>query len=211
MVQGEQSATARRSGRGPITRRLVQALHIPRGESVTIGIILDRLGPDAFGIALLLLSLPMVIPMPGPIGFPLGCLIGLLAIQALRGAKNPTLPTFIRERPVSRRLLRSILVRSLPWMARAERHVREERLSWLTGRAVRVLLAVPVLLLAVAIILPLGNSIPAVALIVLAVGWIVRDGAAVLIAFALSIAALAWCVFLVIAGVTAIDWLASIF
>ncbi len=176
-----------------------------------MGSILDRLGPDGFGIALLLLALPMIIPAPGPIGFPLGCLIVILAMQALRGASSLSLPAFIRKRPVSRRLLRSILARSLPCMARTERYLREQRLSWLTGRAARAVQAVPVLLLAIAILLPLGNTVPALALAALAFGWIVRDGVAVLVAIILSIAALAWCVFLLVAGATAVDWLVSAF
>ena len=64
------------------------------------------------------------------------------------------------------------------------------------------MLALPLLLLALAIMLPIpfGNLAPAVVVMAFALGFIARDGAAVLVGLVLSLAALAWTGLLPFAG-----------
>jgi hypothetical protein len=70
-----------------------------------------------------------------------------------------------------------------------------------------MILALPLFLLALAIILPIpfGNFAPALALVAFALGFMARDGLAVLLALGLSVAALAWAGLLLVVGTALVD------
>lgn len=196
-------------GAGPATRGLLTLAGGLPGERVSLGAIVDRLGTDGLGFVLLLLTLPTLIPVPGPFGMVFGALIALVALQLVSGRRTLWLPERLRRRTLPTPVLRGVIAQSLPWIARIEGWLREDRLPALTGQRARAVLAVPLLLLALAIVLPipLGNVAPATALIVFALGFLARDGGMILVALALSLAALAWTGFLLVAGASALTWL----
>ncbi|OAH18524.1 hypothetical protein AX289_31485 [Methylorubrum populi] len=183
-----------------------------RQERVTVGELFDRLGPEGLGLALLLLTLPTLIPVPGPIGITFGALIALVAIQVMIGAGALWLPQVLRSRTLPSAILRGVIARALPWLARAEHWLHERRLASLTGRRARAVVALLLLPLAVAIILPIpfGNVGPALALIAFSLGFMARDGAAILLAVILGLAALAWTGFLFMAGAALLEWGAAL-
>jgi hypothetical protein len=172
-----------------------------------LGEVFDRLGSEGFGLALLLLTLPTLIPIPGPVGMTFGTLIALLALQVMVGARALWLPAVLHRRPLPRAALRGVIAWTLPWLTRAERFLEEGRLARLAEGRVRVLLAVPLLLLGIALTLPIpfGNVAPALALIAFAVAFMGRDGAVTLIALVLSVVALAWAGLLVFAGAAILE------
>lgn len=194
--------------RGAITRHVLDTAGLLRKERVTLGEVFDRLGPDGFGLALLLLTLPTLIPVPGPLGMTFGTLIALVALQVMVGARALWLPSVLHRRPLPNAALRRVIARALPWLSWAEGWLKEGRLAPLAGGRMRVLLAIPLLLLGVALTLPIpfGNVAPALALVAFAVGFMGRDGAVTLVALILSIAALAWTGFLLAAGAALLDW-----
>lgn len=198
--------------RGPITRRLVDLVRSLRGERVTLGEVVDELGPEGFGLALLILALPALFPIPGPVGMTFGSLILVLSLQLLTGARSLWLPGFLRRRTLPSDTLRDVIRRSLPWLGRAERWLDECRLASLAGERLRPFLALPILLCAIAIVLPipLGNFAPALALIVFALALMAQDGLAVLMALVLSGLALAWTVVLFVAGASILAWAANL-
>lgn len=195
--------------RGPINRRLVAFARDLRGGDVTVETAFERLGPEGVGLALVLLTLPTLLPIPGPIGMTFGTLIAVVAVQMMAGGRGLWLPPAIRRRPVPRPLMRKAIAAALPWFARVEGALRESRLAPLAGPRARPLLGVPVLLLGLALVLPipLGNVAPAVAVIALALGLMARDGLAIAVALALAALALAWTGLLVVAGAAVLDWI----
>jgi len=194
---------------GPINRRLVAVARDLRQPDVTVGAAFDRLGPEGLGLALLLLTLPTLLPIPGPIGMTFGTLIALVAGQMLLGGRRLWLPSALRTRPVPAGLIRKSIAAALPWFARVEGALREQRLSAFAGPRAQALLGVPVMAMGLALVLPipLGNVAPATAVIVLALGLMARDGLAIAVALVLCAVALAWTGFLVIAGASVLDWL----
>ncbi|HEY8563991.1 MAG TPA: exopolysaccharide biosynthesis protein [Beijerinckiaceae bacterium] len=178
-----------------------------RQDRVSLGEVVDRLGAEGLGLVLLVLTLPTLIPIPGPFGITFGTLIALVALQVMTGAQGLWLPQGLRRRTVPASALRRVVAQALPWLARAERFLCEGRLKALSGRRARIVLAFPLLLLAVVIVLPipLGNVAPALALILFALGFMARDGAAVLVAIGLSVIALGWTAVLLIAGSAVLD------
>lgn len=204
--------------RGPISRRLRAVARTIRSGDLTLGELIDDLQAEGLGLTLLLLTLPALIPLPGPFGMVFGTLVAAVAIQILFGAERLWLPQRLRRRAVPPRLLRNVIRVGLDWTDRAERGLREDRLPWLTGRIARMLLALPLLLMAVTIILPipLGNMLPALALIAAAIGFMARDGLAVLLSLLIAAIAVIWTAMLLYAGASiashaadAVHWTAA--
>ncbi|WP_352930031.1 exopolysaccharide biosynthesis protein [Mesorhizobium sp. M1088] len=76
----------------------------------------------------------------------------------------------------------------MPMISRVEKVVRTGRLQILTGQAVQTPLGVPIFLLAVviALLIPFGNILPVLSLVVLAVALMERDGLVTLIGLLLA-------------------------
>lgn len=154
---------------------VVHLARVAGPQGLTLREVRDHLDERAYGLMILILSVPCLVPalygVPQIVGVP----IVLLAGQLLMGRDEPWLPDAI----LNRRIPRAWLER----MARfADRRMRwSERLSRprLRGLASGVgeRFAAGFMILATAtIVLPMTNTIPSVALVLLAVGIIQRDG-----------------------------------
>jgi hypothetical protein len=199
-----------------LSSRLAAMLH--RIESndrrdATVGEIVDKAGPA--GLELTLLALTFLTIIPGPSAFIVGALIFLIGIQALAGAERLRLPAFIRARSVRSAWLSAGLAKGASAVRRVEERLGPRRLWPLTERTTRSALAVPLLVMAVALTLPLplpfANLAPAVSLIVIALGLVVRDGVAVLLGWLASLFALAWTGALVWQSKKLIEWTIALF
>lgn len=161
-----------KSGFIGLTRQLATA---GAGEGLTLGEIRDRLDERGFGLLILILSIPCLAPalygVPQVIGVP----IILLAGQLLVGMKEPWLPQgFLTRRCPQAWLDRmaDFAEKRMGWFERLSR----PRLKVLaTGLGERFAAAF-MILATLTIVLPMVNTIPSVALAMLAVGLIQRDG-----------------------------------
>ncbi|BAM90767.1 hypothetical protein S58_47880 [Bradyrhizobium oligotrophicum S58] len=212
VAPNEEMSSAPRRHNGPISRRLLAIARTVRSDEPSVGELFDGLESEGLGLTLLLLTLPALIPLPGPFGMVFGTLVALVALQILFGAERLWLPETLRRRPVPQRLLRNVIRAGLDWAGFAERGLREERLVWLTGRPARMLLALPLLLMAVTIILPIpmGNVMPALALIAASIGFMACDGLAVLVSILIAMAAVVWTAVLLYTGAAAADYAATL-
>lgn len=181
-------------------------------ERVTMGQAFDRLGQEGLGLALLVLTLPALIPIPGPVGLTFGTLTFFIGLQVLLGAQSLWLPGILRRQTLPTSAMRRVIAASLPWLIRIERHLQESRLPRLAGPEARVLLATPVMGLAfiIALPIPFGNMAPAIALLAFAVGFLARDGLAILAAIVLATLAFGWTAILIATGASIIDWFAGL-
>jgi hypothetical protein len=179
----------------------------PQGR-ITIGDLMDALGDAGLGILLIVFALPSFIPTPGlPVGFVSGTVVALIALQVMIGRHTLWLP----ERLHNFSLPSSILIKGAAYLAKPMRFFErwlKPRHSEFTGKTARMFLALPIFILAVAIVLPipLGNQAPSIALIAYGFGLVERDGLAILAAIILSVLAMAWLAFVVIFGVEAISY-----
>jgi len=199
--------------RGPASRRLLEITRRLKQPALNIGDVVDALGAEGLGFALLVLSLPALVPSPGPVGMFFGSLVAILAVQIIMGSERLWLPARWRARTAPREMIRKIVARALPWIGRAESVLREDRLTAFTGRHARIAFALPILVMAITIVLPipLGNFAPALALIVIALGFIARDGLAVLIGLVAAALALVWTAAIFLFGAGAVAWVSSLF
>ena len=164
------------------TSEVLRDLAYTDGDRVTFGEILASLRQRAFGFAMLIFSLPSVLPMPPGIPTVCGAALAIIALNLIAVRRKLWLPKLITGKSVARADLRRVVDRVLPTLERLERFCRP-RLQFFTEPLARVLVGVVVLVLGVVMILPIpfiGNIPPAAAAAVIAVGVTERDGIVVL-------------------------------
>jgi hypothetical protein len=185
------------------SRRLERiASVLKEGRRHTVGDIADRFGRSGFGFVILLLGMPALIPIPGPFGLVFGTCLALTSLQVLAGAEQLWLPARVRRIEIDGGKLSTAIGHVSGWLRRAERWIVPRRgPSWILTHLGPVT-GLPVLLLSVMIALPvpLGNILPCVALIFLALGLIAEDGLAIVAGLVVGAIAAAWMAFLFTAG-----------
>lgn len=167
----------------PTSELLIRVVEECPGEEISIGQLIDGLGDRAFGIVLLLLTLPAAVP--GPPGIPTAFSIPILftSAQLALGHRHPWFPVFIRRRRVSRQLLLAILRRVQPPLRWLE-DICRPRLLPLTSQRGEKWIGAFVFLCALVLLNPIPipfSHLPlAIALVILLLGFVERDGAVVI-------------------------------
>jgi hypothetical protein len=162
-------------------------------EGLTIREIRDTLDERGFGLLILILSIPCLVPalygVPQVIGIP----ILLLALQILLGREEPWLPETVLKRRVSKAWLdrmADFASKRMLWFEQLSR----PRLKILACGPGERLAALMMVVATLTIIIPFTNTVPSIALALMAVGLIERDGAFVVLG---ELVALGWAGFLV--------------
>lgn len=144
-------------------------------EGLTLREIRDRLDERAFGLMILILAIPCLVPalygVPQIVGIP----ILLLAGQMLVGRQEPWLPGAVLDRRVSKAWLdrmADFATKRMRWFERLSR----PRLTLFTQGWAERAAALFMILATLTIVLPMTNTVPSVALALLSVGLIQRDG-----------------------------------
>jgi len=156
-------------------------------ERVSLGEMLSVLRGRAMPALVLLFAAPNAVPMPPGTSAVLGAPLLLLSIQWWYGI-GPWLPARLLRMTVSRRELSRWARRGAPWLQYS--HARLAVLASAPCERVAGALA-SVLALIVLLPIPLGNMLPALAISIMAIGFMRKDGAWVLGGVMLGIAALA--------------------
>lgn len=158
-------------------------------ERISVSDLLEALGDRALAAMLIVFALPNVPPMPPGTSALLGAPLVFLAAQMALDLK-PWLPTVVASRSMSRSDFATLVRRISPWMVRAERLMRP-RATLLASGPMESVVGALCLLLSIMILLPipLGNMLPALAICLLALGILERDGLWVLAGIAASVAA----------------------
>ncbi len=145
--------------------------------------VLHLLGERVFGLAILVFSLPNSLPIPSPPGFSAitGIPIILLSLQMIMGRKTFWLPERIANYQFSRAKFVHFLVKALPLIRKFER-LMHPRLLFMQSRGAECVIGGAFLLLAIVLSLPIpfGNFLPGLAMSVIALGMLERDGALII-------------------------------
>lgn len=170
----------RRLGPEPTPKRLSEILQNvaqdSTAERITVGDLLIALEGRAIGALLLVFAFPNILPTPPGLAGILGLPLIYLSSQLMLG-RLPWLPPFISKRSITRDTFVSLITRAVPWLARAERMLRQ-RLWLLTSPPAQRLLGAVCLALSLVLVLPIpfGNMLPSIAISILALGLLERDG-----------------------------------
>jgi hypothetical protein len=176
----------------------ISALLEPLAErtegSTTLREILDHFGERAIGAMLVVFSAPLVLPMPPGVSAVLGLpLIIFTAQLTVAGSRRAWLPKGLAARTLRSRDVAGVVRRILPLVRGIERLLRR-RLTWLLVPLSLRLVGLVAFLLSVIVFLPIpfGNMFPSLAIAVLGLGLVERDGLAVLIGWLVAVASLAF-------------------
>jgi len=158
---------------------------LPDGE-VPLGQLLDAFGDDGLLLLTIFLTLVFLIPVSIPgVSTAFGAAILLIGLSRLRN-KPLWIPQRLRARSIHASKLRPTLQRGLVWVQRMERVSRPHRLPGLAeGRGADLVNNLGFILAALLLMAPFGfvpfsNTLPGLALLLFAIGFLQRDGGAVL-------------------------------
>ena len=167
-------------GPEPEPLKLSQVLEKVAAEStaprISIGDLLRALDGRAFGALILVFAFPNVLPSPPGLAAVLGLPLIFLAAQLMLGRK-PWLPSFIANRSITREVFVSLITRAVPWIIRAEAMLKQ-RLWVLVSPVAQRFIGAVFLMLSLVLVLPIpfGNMLPSLAICMLALGLLERDG-----------------------------------
>jgi len=147
-------------------------------KHITIGEIVDRIDERGFGLLMLVLGLPMLIPILPPGASTLvGPIYSLLALRLIIGMDRPWLPGFVRRKELSARTLESLRRRGVPLVRRIERFSRP-RFRVLNNPVIVRVAAVNVFIMGLVLLSPAPflNTLPALSVIFIGLGLLNDDG-----------------------------------
>lgn len=164
-----------------------------KGEKFTFGSIIKRLGQRAFGIALLLFSLPSTLPFSMIPGFSalFSIPIIIFAIQMIFARKALWLPRFIADREIPHAKLAKVIKITVPYLQKIE-HLLKPRWGFMVTRVTESIVGVFILLLALMLMLPIpfSNFIYSIIIVVFSLGIVEKDGLVITIGVVLGSVAL---------------------
>lgn len=184
-----ESSTTR--ARLPLSAMLQAIARDDSRERIAVADLLAELGDRALAALLFVFAVPNVLPVPPGTSAVLGAPLVFLAAQLAFG-RRPWLPALIARRTMTRDDFATLVRRIGPWLARAERLLRP-RAERLALPPMEYLVGLVCLLLAVVLVLPvpLGNMLPALAISLLALGILERDGAWIVAGMTVAIVSVA--------------------
>lgn len=169
---------------GSIVQRLREAAAALPAERVSMQTLGQAHGPAAHGTLLLLMAAPCLLPVPG-VGTVLGLGIAALAAAMWRGHACACLPRRVAELELPHHWAQRVLGMLATAYAMAGRFARA-RLSHLAPARARSGTAAAIGLMALIIVLPIpfGNVLPALALMLVGLGLVFRDGVVLVLGLA---------------------------
>ncbi|QBE62346.1 exopolysaccharide biosynthesis protein [Pseudoduganella lutea] len=176
-------------------RALVRSLP-PTG--ITLSELIHRVGDDGLLLLTALLTLVFLIPVSIPgVSTVFGAAILLIGLSRLF-QRELWIPARLKHKTIGTRKLRPVLRKALPWLQKIERVSRPNRISWLVAKGpVERMNDASLILGAVLLMMPFGmipfsNTIPAVAVLFLAIGLLQRDGVCVLLGYISNVATIVY-------------------
>jgi hypothetical protein len=172
----------------PTSVQLSKILSLAEGTHVSVGWLMEQLGPRSFGLTFFVMALIGLVP--GTSTF-VGALVAWPALQMVRGHEVASLPRLVTQRTVRVEKLARVSHFVSPRLAWIERLIRPR---WVTPiQATKRLTGIVMLLLGLTMILPVpfGHVLPALVIMLLALAYLEEDGVAFLVGLVAALASLA--------------------
>ncbi|ESQ78194.1 exopolysaccharide biosynthesis protein [Asticcacaulis sp. YBE204] len=178
---------------------LTHTLRRIEGEHTTLRELIEIMGEQGLLLLCVLLCLPFMIPVSIPgISIPFSGAIALVAVAIIFN-RLPWLPQKILDREIHTEKLVPVLQKGVGIVSKIDRFVKPRLLALTTGILSNRVNGLVLLWAAIVMMLPLGiipfsNTLPALAILLTAVGMIQRDGVFILVGQAFAIAGTAYVV-----------------
>ena len=198
------AATPRSEPGRPSISAALRSLCRDRTGQVSLGALADTTGTGGTALLLFVFAVASLVPGVAPAFGVAVCFLSipLIAGPLLARKSAAPLPHILRRQQISRERLARLLERGLPRLERLEALLKP-RLHWLTQGAPLCLAGFACLASGLLIVLPIpfGNTVPAIAVLLLALGISAADGLLVLAGFGAFVAALAFDI-----GMVVLSW-----
>ncbi len=161
----------------PLSDLIEAVLREAGAQPVTLGELIDRTAERGFGLLMLILGLPMLIPvLPPGSSTIVGPIYAIFAVQMLKGTRHPWVPARLRDHVLAPHTVAVLRTRGLPIIRTAERFSRPRGI-WLNERVVLLLAGIMVFLMGVILVSPLPflNTLPAISVMLIGMGLLNRD------------------------------------
>ena len=172
----------------PTSTVLGRLLRAAPADRVALAWVLDNLHDRSFGIVMLILGLLALVP--GLSTF-VGLLLAWPAVQMVLARPTPGLPRWVARRTIPTSRVASLVTRAIPLMRRIEALIRPR--WWPPLYSTKRVVGVIILVLGLSMIapLPFSHVPPALAVMLLALAYVEKDGLMLLIALAFGLLSLA--------------------
>ncbi|SMO88467.1 exopolysaccharide biosynthesis protein [Paracoccus laeviglucosivorans] len=166
----------RRQARKSLSQRLTQLANDETRERIAMADLLTLMPGQALAALVLIFAAPNVVPGPPGLSAILGLPMVYLTFQLMLG-RTPWLPPVIAQRTFARGDFAALVLRIAPLLARLEKLLRPRVPALVNYNAERAVGAF-CFLLAIIILMPvpLGNMLPALAISLMMLGLLERDG-----------------------------------
>jgi len=188
------------AGSNHVFEDLLIELETVRQDRITFDKILNSLGGHSFDLAVLIFALPMLIPMPPGIPMTAGFIISIAALQALIGKKHIWIPIGMAQKSISKPTLVKAIHKTAHRLRFLFKYMSPRFGRWLSG-PFEVVTYLTIFVLGFAMILPIpvvGNSLPALACVVLVMGRLQKDGLIVAMGLLVTLIVLAINIFVAV-------------
>ena len=176
---------------------LTRAIDSIDGRTITLKRLLEIVGEHGLLFLCALLTIPFLIPVSIPgVSTVFGAAIILIAVGITMN-RMPWLPQRLTEREFDAERLTDILRRGAGIVARVERWISPRMTAMTEGAAISringlAMIFAGVLLMAPLGLIPFSNTLPAFAILLLAIGIAQRDGLVVLAGYGMIVATLVY-------------------
>lgn len=145
-------------------------------DRISVGDLLEALKRRALGALMFIFAVITALPMPPGVSAIVGAPLVFLTAQLMLGM-NAWLPRLISDRSLSRVDFHRVVRVAAPWLARAE-GIMKPRFEFLTKRPVIYFIGFVAFVMALLVLLPIpgANMAPSVAICIIALGLLERDG-----------------------------------
>jgi hypothetical protein len=145
--------------------------------SITLGDLVACTGERGFGLMMVILGLPMMIPiLPPGSSTIVGPIYAIFAVQMMRGARCPWVPQRLRDHVLSATAVRMLRERGIPLIRAAERWSRPRGI-WFAERLVLRMVGAMVLMMGLILLgpFPFLNTPPAISVILMGIALLNND------------------------------------
>ena len=171
---------------------LEDILHSIKGEHITLRDLLSMMGESGLLLLCAFLSLPFLFPVSIPgVSTVFGAGIVLIS-AAITLNRLPWLPEKVADRRLESGKLRPVLQRGVTFLRKIDRFFKPRMTSLTSGAVMNrvnglVLMGAGVLLMAPLGLIPFSNTLPGVAILLLAAGISQRDGLVVIAGYVMVV------------------------
>jgi hypothetical protein len=181
-------------------------------DRVPIRDLVDAMESVGFGLAMMIFSFGLIIPLPPPFPSIISIPLVIFSIQMMMGYTAPKLPQRFSNLSVKRSVLAMLVQRSAPYIRKIERILRP-RLAFITSANAERVIGFFTFIFSSFVLLPmpLSNFIPGVGILVISFGLLGKDGLVVICGILIGLTGVAISATAVVLGVEALNYIKNLF